>query len=111
LRPSCILFDLDNTLVDRPVSLSQYAARFASDFSDRLGEISIEVLDHEIQKNDGGGYIPKDVMFRQLESDLPWETRPTPEEIGTHWFSFYPQLTGGMPGYREVLEAIRKRDI
>jgi putative hydrolase of the HAD superfamily len=86
LKPGCILFDLDNTLVDRPSSLSKYAERFAADFSDRLDGISTEVLDHEIQKSDGGGYIPKDEMFVNLSTELPWTTRPTPDEIGEHWF-------------------------
>ena len=36
MKPTCILFDLDNTLVDRPASLTRYANRFARDFGDRL---------------------------------------------------------------------------
>lgn len=111
MKPRCILFDLDNTLVDRPASLSKYAERFAHDFSSRLGEITIDPLSRAIQKHDGGGYIPKDEMFARLRTDLPWVSAPTTDEIGEHWFSAYPELTVGMPGHREMLEKVRAKDI
>ena len=107
MKPRCILFDLDNTLVDRPASLTKYAEEFEKAFSGRLGDISIEKLDQIIQKNDGGGYIPKDRMFPNLATVLPWSSAPTTEELSEHWFSVYPAVTVGMPGHREILESVR----
>jgi putative hydrolase of the HAD superfamily len=111
MKPICIFFDLDNTLVDRPASLTQYAEQFASDFSDRLGDISVPNLDHAIQDFDGGGYKPKDEMFANVVAHLPWTTAPTVDEIETHWFDVYPQKTVGMTGFRQVLRDVHERDI
>ena len=111
MKPTCIFFDLDNTLVDRPASLTQYAGQFAEDFSDRLAAITVSDLDRVIQDFDGGGYRPKDEMFANLVAYLPWRTRPTISEIETHWFAEYPLHTVGMPGFRTVLRDVRERDI
>jgi len=111
MKPTCIFFDLDNTLVDRPASLRKYSEQFAKDFGDALGDISTAALNATIQEADGGGYIPKEHMFANLLTILPWKSAPDKDTIRHHWFSVYPQWTVGMRGFRDVLRDVRSRDI
>ena len=42
--PHAILFDLDDTLIDRTQSIGQYAARFQRDFADYLAPIAVPII-------------------------------------------------------------------
>ena len=53
-----ILFDLDDTLVDRDRSIERYAPRFIERFSAHLGEISTAALAKAISDADRSGYRP-----------------------------------------------------
>lgn len=111
MKPRCVFFDLDNTLVDRPASLTAYTRQFAEDFGARLKDTSVEKLDTAIQTFDGGGYNPKPEMFANMVEQLPWISPPSVDEIETHWFAVYPQQTVGMPAFRTVLRDVRERGI
>ena len=106
-----ILFDLDNTLVDRPRSLSQYAAQFANHFGQALLPIDLPRLDRLIQEADGGGYRPKAEMFAILARDLPWQESPSIDQLQRHWFDTYPGCTQGMEGLHSTLAALRAKNL
>ena len=105
-RPSTILFDLDNTLVDRVRSLAQYAKQFHHDFGADLNPIELSAIEHVIHEADQGGYGDKQEMFRHLCHVLPWRQAPSPDTVETHWFSHYPNLAVGMDGLHDTLHAL-----
>jgi len=107
---NCVLFDLDNTLTDRDASLSVFAQRFMDDFyPDLHTDVLYETIHQVIVKGDGGGYRPKDEMFRELLSDLQWETAPTLEMLANYWYGGSPYCM--QPRYRvlSTLEALAAR--
>ena len=57
--PQAILFDLDETLIDRTRSIAHYAERFQRDFTDRLAPLSASTLAAVIFAADGRGYRPR----------------------------------------------------
>ena len=111
MKPVCVFFDLDNTLVDRPASMTEYAGCFAQDFADRLEDVAVKDLADQISEYDGGGYNPKEEMFSNIASGLPWATRPDVTEIEEHWFSVFPKCTKGKAGFRQILHDVHSREM
>jgi putative hydrolase of the HAD superfamily len=107
MKPRCILFDLDNTLTDRRESIANFARQFASDFADRLGEITIEQLERRIQIGDGNGYRPKEDMFAELAAMLPWRNPLTVDEIREHWYAVSPVCMQPRDGLFDLLNWLK----
>ncbi len=103
---AAVLFDLDCTLVDRVRSIRQYAARFASDFRDRLASDSLEHIAEVIIAADGWGYRPA-TRYHDMVAHLTWQTPPVPEEVATHWSTYFPSMAVAMDGAHDVLETLQ----
>ena len=56
MYPQAILFDLDNTLVDRHRSIAAYAVEFRSRFSVQPDTIETPAIAQVLVEADGGGY-------------------------------------------------------
>jgi putative hydrolase of the HAD superfamily len=105
--PQAILFDLDETLVDRTQSIVLYAERFQRDFMDRLGPLSASGLAAVILAADGRGYRPRAELCGELVRTLPWQTPPEPSLLQTHWETWFPSLTVAREGLAETLTALQ----
>lgn len=101
-----ILFDLDNTLVDRNASLQEFAAEWMDAFGDVLEDGHEARVLAVIQESDGGGYQPRERFFAQLEKDLPWKDAPGEGEIQDFWQRVFPKCTQPANNLYEVLEAL-----
>jgi len=101
-----ILFDLDETLVDRTRSIALYAERFQRDFMDRLGPLSASVLAAVILAADGRGYRPRAELCGDLVRILPWQMPPEPSVLQTHWETWFPSLSVAREGLTETLTAL-----
>ncbi|MDA0745047.1 MAG: HAD family hydrolase [bacterium] len=106
-----VLFDLDNTLVDRVRSLDVLAAELVGVFSADLGDVDVEVVAEVLRKADGGGYREKEQVFAQILSALPWEDRPEVGDIKDFWYTTFPKCTCAVAGLHEVLEALQGQGI
>ena len=104
-----ILFDLDNTLVDRPASLVRYTTLFAEEFAGQMGGISRNKLIRIIQQADGGGYTPKEVMLQELLNVLPWEVPPPLTRLRDHWYDHATDCTVPMDSLVETLDTLSQR--
>jgi len=51
-----VLFDLDETLSDRRLSLTRFAHAFRDEFASDLDDVGVEVVHQTLQQADGGGY-------------------------------------------------------
>lgn len=111
MNPACILFDLDNTLTDRKLSLTHFAHRFYTQFESDLHPISIEQVEAAIQHGDQLGYKPKPQMFEELVRDLPWTSRPALETIRDFWYSESPGSMQLRAGALELLKTLKQMDI
>ncbi len=111
MRPRCILFDLDNTLVDRHRSISRIAERIAEDFATELGEISLEAIATTIQRADHAGYRPREEAFAEILSAIPWRNRPGIERFEHYWTSVFPHCAQPMKGLYSTLDALLSKGI
>jgi putative hydrolase of the HAD superfamily len=101
-----IVFDLDETLVDRKGSLSVYARVLYSDFHASIAVSQAEFIE-QFHLLDGNGRVPKDQFFDLLASSVFLEVPA--RRIGEHfeanaWLT--PRLFNGIP---ELLQSLRER--
>src|SRR4051812_41492656 len=72
-RVKAIIFDLDDTLLDRAATFVKYVPRFAERFKEELGECGIATLREIILEADGKGYRAREEMAEMLRERLPWK--------------------------------------
>ena len=89
--PRAVLFDLDETLLDRSASLSRYASQFLRDFADSLIAQDLIEVRSTIVNADGGGYRPRQDMFQDLLRLLTWRNPGTSPRLQEHWELWFPK--------------------
>jgi putative hydrolase of the HAD superfamily len=101
-----VLFDLDNTLAHRGLSIEAYARRLAIDFGPRLVDAPAGAIAALIDARDNGGYgVPgspfpnvRDDVADALLTRLGWHDLPSVDELTAHWFAHFPTCSVEMPG-------------
>lgn len=109
--PYAILFDLDETLIDRTQSIGQYAACFQRDFADHLAPITVPMIAATILTADERGYRPREALFQDLLQQLPWQTPPALVRLHTHWETWFPVSSVARMGLHNTLEALHAQGI
>lgn len=111
-RVQGILFDLDDTLIDRKGTFPVYAARFLQTFGPRLGEVDVQTVSEAILKADAGGYRPENERLQELVDELPWRgEKPSIEELKENWTTEFAASAVPMEGMFELLKELRSRGI
>ncbi|KEO81169.1 HAD family hydrolase [Tumebacillus flagellatus] len=105
-----ILFDLDDTLIDRMATMPFYARKFQDDFADQLPELHVDEIARAIVETDGGGYRGRDKYHDLLEA-LPWKERPAVETLIQHWNEVFPAVAQGMDGLFTLLNTLTGRGL
>ena len=115
MTPLALLFDLDNTLAHRDLSIASYARRFVADFGARLPGVTPDVVATLIIERDGGGYgVPgspfptvRDDVADALATRLPWrDDAPAAAAFTRHWFAHFPTCSIEMPGAGALLDRL-----
>jgi FMN phosphatase YigB (HAD superfamily) len=96
---SFVLFDLDNTLVDRQLAYLHWARAFAADR--HLGEAAVQVLCDA----DDDGFAPRETVFEAARSKLKL-TDSIPDLI-SEYRSLYPQFLKPNPAVLGALQKLR----
>lgn len=117
--PDGILFDLDNTLAHRDLSIAAYAGRFAHDFGTRLVDTDAAAIAALIIERDNGGYGVAGSPFATLREDiaaalaarLRWHEPAMPAELLDHWIARFPLHAVEMPGASAVLARLAAMDV
>jgi putative hydrolase of the HAD superfamily len=105
-----IIFDLDDTLTDRAASIHHFSQQFYQDFQYRLHEnIPFDAVHHVIQIGDGGGYRPKEDLFREIQTELRWMDSPGLETISEYWHRVSAQRMQLRAGVHETLAELMRR--
>ncbi|MCQ6557671.1 HAD family hydrolase [Paenibacillus mendelii] len=112
MRIEAVIFDLDNTLVNRREAFKVFTERFIDQFIVIKDEIHrIEVMEH-IRIADQDGYRKKRELYEELRSSLELKNRETSvDELLTFWFDEFFKCTLLMEGAKEVLDYLRMRKI
>jgi putative hydrolase of the HAD superfamily len=78
-----VLFDLDETLIDRSNSIARYAAEFHLQFESCLTQCRTDFVASFIRL-DGNGYVSRPEFFERLAAHID-DPRLPPERIGQHF--------------------------
>jgi putative hydrolase of the HAD superfamily len=109
--PQAILFDLDETLIDRTQSIARYAARFHQYFADRLAPVTVPTITSAMLTADARGYRPREAVFGELAQSLPWRTPPEVPNLRTHWHIWFPVSSVARDGMLETLTTLHTQGI
>jgi putative hydrolase of the HAD superfamily len=111
MRIRGVLFDLDETLMDRERAVNVLATEFIDLYGGDLGDADAESLTRVFLEADEGGYRPKEEMLARLVAELPWDREPELQDFLDFWQSTFPRCAQPMPGMFEVLETLQERGI
>lgn len=102
-----VLFDLDDTLLDRDAAIRLFAERLAARYADDLDQESADRLLLSFPEWDQRGFRPRDAVYRDLVDRLSWRHSPPALEDFQHfWVSVFPECAVPMAGLDEVLTAL-----
>lgn len=114
ISPKAMLFDLDNTLTHRRLSIERYARRFLVQFHHALNATSLTHLVQLIKAADNEGYLPPDsgyssireAIAETLSQRLSWRSAQTPAALSAHWVEHVPSATVPMPGACRLMQVL-----
>jgi putative hydrolase of the HAD superfamily len=86
-----VLFDLDDTLVDRCASLLRFAGVLHGAYASRLGDCDPSSIYPLIRAADNGGYRDREAVAQELAEVLPWRDAPAAGELATYWTAEFPR--------------------
>jgi putative hydrolase of the HAD superfamily len=102
-----ILFDLDNTILDRTSTFNNFTNSFLKTYFDHL-ELKQEIFDRIIYL-DQDGYKDKQELFSELIEELPWKEKPLKTELLDFYSSEYVKNAVLMEHAREIVQHLRKK--
>lgn len=74
-----VIFDLDNTILDRKSTFSNFVTSFVDTYFQHL-EMK-EQISNRIIELDQDGYKDKNELFTELIEELPWRIKPELTEL------------------------------
>jgi putative hydrolase of the HAD superfamily len=101
-----ILFDLDNTLLDRDASFRDFACKLADAYADAAEESREDWIGRVIEW-DEDGYKDKRQLFRDVLERLPCRPAAGWEELYAYYRVHYVESAVPMAGMKELLSALR----
>ncbi|WP_270619024.1 HAD family hydrolase [Paenibacillus macerans] len=112
MQLEAVLFDLDNTLMDRDHTFRRFAEQLARECLVPVleEEERNRLIDYMIER-DADGYRPKEGFFRELIEHLPWKKRPDLEELKAYYDRNYMTHAKAMDHAAKTLEACRSRGL
>lgn len=111
IAPSAILFDLDDTLIDRARQTDAFAAVFEENFKAALAEESLTQgragLARAIAEADLRGYRKRTEFATLLRELILWRQLPSADELLAFWWQEFPRRAVATEGLYEVLQHLR----
>lgn len=113
-----VLFDLDNTLTHRDLSVGAYSQRLAEHFQAQLQQRDIAAIKTIVNRIDNGGYPKAEYLTHQtigasvahaLLQELDWLEPPDAEILTRFWFEQFGCSAVAMPGAEPLLQQLRQR--
>lgn len=102
-----VLFDLDNTLVDRKAAFDRFTERLIDKYMLIDNEEDKRDAKEYIRIADRNGYRSKRELYSELHSYFQWNEGVTAEHLLAYWFSEFFSCTVLMDGALEVLERLK----
>ena len=102
-----VLFDLDNTILDRSKTFRNFAASFVRTWCVRVEETD-RLIDRIIEL-DQDGYKEKTELFGELLEELPWKERPGLDELMDYYRVHYVRNAMLADRAMEVLRQLKTK--
>ncbi|MBO7743290.1 HAD family hydrolase [Paenibacillus sp. MWE-103] len=102
-----VLFDLDNTLLDRTRMFGGFMDAFVARYFGHAEDP--RALRARVAELDMDGYKPREALFAELLDELPWARKPDPDELAAFYRGAYLPCAALMDGAREVLARARAK--
>jgi putative hydrolase of the HAD superfamily len=102
-----IIFDLDNTILDRTHTFKNFINAFLQAYFDHLD--STQEIFERIILLDQDGYKDKIELFSELLEELPWKINPEMSQLLNYYNMEYVKNAILMDQAREVIQHIRKK--
>src|SRR5437868_3217470 len=106
-----VIFDLDDTLLDRLATFEKYVPLFAQRFREHLEPCDLVQLRRIILEADGRGYRPREEMAEFLRDNLNWRSTPGVVMLVDAYREDFLACACASEGMLEVIGAIRARGI
>jgi putative hydrolase of the HAD superfamily len=104
-----LLFDLDNTLMDRDQTFRSFSTQFVQELLGHLDENEAARVVEDMIIRDADGYRDKDGFFAELSEVLPWQKALSAAEIRTYYDETYIHHGAIMKHAAQTLEYCRDR--
>lgn len=101
-----VIFDLDDTLIDRGASIHAYAGQLARDFGDRLSITEPHTLAAELIRIDRNGYNRE--RAQDIAAHAMWRQAPEPALIAEHWSLHMAVLAQPRAGLAATIDALER---
>lgn len=108
VSPAAILFDLDQTLVDRAAGLRKYAERLHADFLAALAPCSAVAVHNELLAADDFGSM---AQAEALATSSLWRAPPKADVLHEHWGTHFGAMATLFPGCLQLLVDLRRNSI
>jgi putative hydrolase of the HAD superfamily len=106
-----ILFDLDDTIHDRNKSLFKFVDIFVLKYFPDLNYDSKLIMKDIFFDIDRQGYNPREEMFKELQSRIPWKCTPNLKELINFWNVEFPKCAQPMASLYNVLDFFMNKNI
>ncbi|MDU2242991.1 MAG: HAD family hydrolase [Paenibacillus sp.] len=111
MQLKAVLFDLDNTLMDRDHTFRSFASQLVRECLVPMDEMRREALVAEMIERDRDGYRPKEGFFQELLDWLPWAKETTLEELKSYYDRYYMTHAKAMDYAEDTLQACREKGL
>ncbi|NBI29693.1 HAD family hydrolase [Chengkuizengella marina] len=105
-----IIFDLDDTLLDRSETFGKFLELFMEQYFNSLSSSEKNQCIQTIKKIDNYGYTKKEETFNQLRQTFTWEVKPELDELMDFYFTNYVQCAVLVEHTVELLEYCKQKN-
>lgn len=112
LKLEAVIFDLDNTLINRKLAFAKYTELLIDKFIVHHDPLHKDAIMEHIQLADRDGYRRRQELFEEILQNFEMKTSDIAiETLLNHWFSEFFKCTVLMDGALEALEYLKKHNI
>lgn len=104
-----VIFDLDNTLMDRDYTFRAFSERLIRDYLGHLNDEHVRDIIGYMRIADADGYRDKRGFFEELVERLPWSEKPDADGLFAYYDEHYMKEARLMDHALEAIEACREK--
>ena len=108
-KKKAIIFDLDDTLIDRNAAIKAYSEVFVDKHFPCVDICRRSQMIADMANNDSHGYIDRKVFFRIITKLWDWKDAPTIEFLEEEWNDGFPKQAIPMENMNFVLDELKRK--